>query len=242
MQDNTLIRVQYLIGESKLEKIKQTHIAVFGCGGVGSFVVEGLIRTGVKEITLIDFDRIDYSNLNRQLMTNINNVGELKVEELKKRIYSIHADVKVHALPLYFDETSNLDFKLFDYVIDAIDSVNSKIEIMRQCEKHGIPLIMALGTGRKFDPTQLCVSDLYHTSICPLAKKVRILAKKEGLKNIKVVYSKEEPQDAYFDEELNKVIVGSMIFVPASAGLLIASVVIKDLCQDNVIIKKSQKG
>lgn len=242
MQDNPLIRIQYLIGESKLEKIKQSHIAVFGCGGVGSFVVEGLIRTGVKEISLIDFDRIDSSNLNRQLMTNKNNIGELKVEELKKRIFSIHEDVKVNIFPLYFDESTNLDFKSFDYVIDAIDSVNSKIEIMRQCEKDEVPLIMALGTGRKFDPTQLCVSDLYHTSICPLARKVRILAKKEGLKNIKVVYSKEDAQDAYFDEELSKVIVGSMVFVPASAGLLLASVVIKDLCQDNVIIKKSQKG
>lgn len=242
MQDNPLIRIQYLIGESNLDKIKQSHISVFGCGGVGSFVVEGLIRTGVKEITLIDFDRIDCSNLNRQLMTNKNNIGELKVEELKKRIFSIHEDVKVHTFPLFFDQSSNIDFSQFDYVIDAIDSVNSKIEIMRQCEKYDIPLIMALGTGRKFDPTQLFVSDLYHTSICPLAKKVRILAKKEGLKNVKVVYSKEEAQDAYFDEELNKVIVGSMVFVPASAGLLLASVVIKDLCQDNVIIKKSQKG
>jgi len=242
MQDNSLIRIQYLIGEEKLEKIKQSHICVFGCGGVGSFVVEGLIRSGVKEITLVDFDRIDISNLNRQLMTNQENIGELKVEELKKRILSIHRDVSVHIYPIFFDDQSKIDFTLFDYVIDAIDSVNSKIEIMRQCEKHGTPLIMALGTGRKLDQTKLCVSNLYHTSICPLAKKVRILAKKEGLKNIKVVYSKEEAQDAYYNEQTNKVIVGSMIFVPASAGLLLASVVIQDLCQDNVIIKKSQKG
>jgi tRNA A37 threonylcarbamoyladenosine dehydratase len=242
MQDNPLIRIQYLIGEEKLEKIKQSHICVFGCGGVGSFVVEGLIRTGVKEITLVDFDRIDISNLNRQLMTTSNNIGELKVEELSKRILSIHNDVKIHTYPIFFDHQSSLDFTSFDYVVDAIDSVNSKLEIMRQCEQHNVPLIMALGTGRKLDPTKLCVSNLYHTSICPLAKKVRILAKKEGLKNIKVVYSKEDAQDAYYNEETNKVIVGSMIFVPASAGLLLASVVIQDLCQDNVIIKKSQKG
>jgi len=242
MQDNPLIRIQYLIGEEKLEKIKQSHICVFGCGGVGSFVVEGLIRSGVKEITLIDFDRIDVSNLNRQLMTNRDNIGNLKVEELKKRILSIHNDVSVHIYPIFFDEQTSIDFTVFDYVVDAIDSVNSKLEIMRQCESYDVPLIMALGTGRKLDPTKLCVSNLYHTSICPLAKKVRILAKKEGLKNIKVVYSKEEAQDAYYNEQTNKVIVGSMIFVPASAGLLLASVVIQDLCQDNVIIKKSQKG
>ncbi len=242
MQDNPLIRIQYLIGDEKLEKIKQSHICVFGCGGVGSFVVEGLIRSGVKEITLIDFDRIDISNLNRQLMTNMDNIGELKVEELKKRILSIHSDISVHVYPIFFDDKTTIDFTKFDYVIDAIDSVNSKLEIMRQCERYDVPLIMALGTGRKLDPAKLCVSNLYHTSICPLAKKVRILAKKEGLKNIKVVYSKEEAQDAYYNEQTNKVIVGSMIFVPASAGLLLASVVIQDLCQDNVIIKKSQKG
>lgn len=239
MQDNPLIRIQYLIGESKLEKITKAHICVFGCGGVGSFVVEGLIRSGVKEITLVDFDRIDISNLNRQLMTNKNNIGELKVDELKKRIHEILDDVQVHIYPIFFDSDSKIDFSCFDYVVDAIDSVQSKLEIMRQCEKYQIPLIMALGTGRKLDPSQLCVSDLYHTSNCPLAKKVRLLAKKEGLKNIKVVYSKEESKDAYYNEETNKVIVGSMIFVPASAGLLLASVVISDLCLDDVIIKKS---
>ncbi len=242
MQDNPLIRIQYLIGEEKIKKINLSHICVFGCGGVGSFVVEGLIRSGVKEITLVDFDKIDISNLNRQLMTNSSNIGELKVEELKKRIISIHKDVIVHTYPIFFDSNSTLDFTSFDYVVDAIDSVNSKLEIMRQCEKYQVPLIMSLGTGRKFDPTQLCVSRLYQTSICPLAKKVRILAKKEGLKNIKVVYSKEEAQAGYYNEETNKVIVGSMIFVPASAGLLLASVVIQDLCQDDVIIKKTIKG
>lgn len=242
MQDNPLIRIQYLIGEEKVNKIKSSHICVFGCGGVGSFVVEGLIRSGVKEISLVDFDRIDISNLNRQLMTTTNNIGLLKVDELKKRILSIHSDVIVHTYPIFFDPSSQLDFNSFDYVVDAIDSVQSKIEIMRQCEKYEVPLIMALGTGRKFDPTQLCVSDLYHTSICPLAKKIRILAKKEGLRNIKVVYSKEEAQAGYFDEELNKVIIGSMIFVPASAGLLLASTVIQDICKDSVIIKKMLKG
>lgn len=242
MQDTPLIRIQYLIGEEKLNKIKHAHICIFGCGGVGSFVVEGLIRSGVKEITLVDFDRIDISNLNRQLMTHSENIGELKVDELKKRIHSIHQDVIVHTYPIFFDQENSFDFASFDYVVDAIDSVNSKLEIMRQCEKYNVPLIMALGTGRKFDPTQLCVSDLYHTSICPLAKKVRLLAKKEGLKNIKVVYSKEEAQAAYFDTESNKVVVGSMIFVPASAGLLLASVVIQDICRDDVIIKKTIKG
>ncbi len=241
MQDNPLIRIEYLIGENKLQKIMQAHVCVFGAGGVGSFAVEGLIRSGVKEITLIDFDHIEWSNLNRQLMTNKNNIGELKIDELKKRILEIHKDVEVHTYPIFFDEGSNIDFSQFDYVIDAIDSVNSKLEIMRQCEKNDVPLIMALGTGRKLDPLLLCVSNLYHTTICPLAKKVRILAKKEGLKNIKVVYSKEEAQAAYYSEEDNKMIVGSMIFVPASAGLLLASVVVQDLYQDNVIIKKSQK-
>ena len=186
----------------------------------------------------IDFDGIDVSNLNRQLMTNASNIGQLKVEVMQERILSIHPDVKIHLKPIFFDAQSDLSFEEFDYVIDAIDAVNSKLEIMRRAEAAKVPMIMALGTARKLDPTQLRLSNLYNTSYCPLAKKVRILARKEGLQNIKVVTSLEESQEATFVPELNKVIVGSMIFVPASAGLLLASTVIQDLCQDGVIIKK----
>lgn len=238
MQDNPYIRIEYLIGSDKVEKIKQAHVAIFGCGGVGSFAIEALVRSGVKEVTLIDFDTIDVSNLNRQLMTNASNIGQLKVEVMCERILSIHPDVKVHLKPIYFNVESDLSFDDFDYVIDAIDAVNSKLEIMRRAEKADVPLIMALGTARKMDPTQLRYTDLYHTSYCPLAKKVRVLARKEGLRNIKVVTSLEEAREATFVPELNKVVVGSMIFVPASAGLLLASTVIQDLCQDDVIIKK----
>ena len=238
MQGNPYIRIEYLIGVEKVEKIKQAHVAVFGCGGVGSFAIEGLVRSGVKELTLIDFDGIDVSNLNRQLMTNASNIGQLKVEVMQERILSIHPDVKIHLKPIFFDAQSDLSFEEFDYVIDAIDAVNSKLEIMRRAEAAKVPMIMALGTARKLDPTQLRLSNLYNTSYCPLAKKVRILARKEGLQNIKVVTSLEESQEATFVPELNKVIVGSMIFVPASAGLLLASTVIQDLCQDGVIIKK----
>ena len=144
--------------------------------------------------------------------------------------------------PIFFNEESELTFEPFDYVIDAIDAVPSKLEIMRRAEKVNVPMIMALGTARKLDPSQLRLNDQYHTSYCPLAKKVRILARKEGLRNIKVVTSLEESKDATFVPELNKVVVGSMIFVPASAGLLLASTVIQDLCQDDVIIKKMKTG
>ena len=238
MQGNPYIRIEYLIGIDKVEKLKQAHVAVFGCGGVGSFAIEGLVRSGVKELTLIDFDGIDVSNLNRQLMTNASNIGQLKVEVMQERILSIHPDVMIHLKSIFFDAQSDLSFAEFDYVIDAIDAVNSKLEIMRRAEAAKVPMIMALGTARKLDPTQLRLSNLYHTSYCPLAKKVRILARKEGLQNIKVVTSLEEAKEATFVPELNKVIVGSMIFVPASAGLLLASTVIQDLCQDDVIIKK----
>ena len=238
MQGNPYIRIEYLIGIDKVEKLKQAHVAVFGCGGVGSFAIEGLVRSGVKELTLIDFDGIDVSNLNRQLMTNASNIGQLKVEVMQERILSIHPDVMIHLKSIFFDAQSDLSFEEFDYVIDAIDAVNSKLEIMRRAEAAKVPMIMALGTARKLDPTQLRLSNLYHTSYCPLAKKVRILARKEGLQNIKVVTSLEEAKEATFVPELNKVIVGSMIFVPASAGLLLASTVIQDLCQDDVIIKK----
>lgn len=238
MQGNPYVRIEYLIGVDKVEKLKQAHVAVFGCGGVGSFAIEGLVRSGVKELTLIDFDGIDVSNLNRQLMTNASNIGQLKVEVMQERILSIHPDVMIHLKSIFFDAQSDLSFAEFDYVIDAIDAVNSKLEIMRRAEAAKVPMIMALGTARKLDPTQLRLSNLYHTSYCPLAKKVRILARKEGLQNIKVVTSLEEAKEATFVPELNKVIVGSMIFVPASAGLLLASTVIQDLCQDDVIIKK----
>lgn len=242
MQGNPYIRIEYLIGSEHVEKIKQAHVAVFGCGGVGSFAIEGLVRSGVKELTLIDFDTIDVSNLNRQLMTLNDNIGQAKVNVMRERILSIHPDVMVHLMPIFFNEESELSFESFDYVIDAIDAVPSKLEIMRRSEKANVPMIMALGTARKLDPMQLRVSDLYHTSTCPLAKKVRILARKEGLRNIKVVTSLEKAKEATFVPELNKVVVGSMIFVPASAGLLLASTVIQDLCQDDVIIKKMKTG
>lgn len=242
MQGHPYIRIEYLIGSDHLEKIKHAHIAIFGCGGVGSFAIEGLVRSGIKEVTLIDFDTIDVSNLNRQLMSNAHNIGQNKVEVMRERILSIHPDVQVHLKSTYFTEESDLDFEPFDYVIDAIDAVPSKLEIMRRAEKAKVPLIMALGTARKLDPTQLRVSDLYHTSHCPLAKKVRNRARKEGLHTIKVVTSLEEAKEATFVPELNKVVVGSMIFVPASAGLLLASTVVQDLCQDDVIIKKMKTG
>lgn len=232
MKFNT--RNSYLITENKSEFLSQKHVAVFGVGGVGSFVVEGLVRAGIGEISLIDFDRIDITNLNRQLMTNIHNVGEIKVEEIQKRILAINPDLNVHIYPIYFKEESQLDFSAFDYVVDAIDHVPSKLELLRICNTQKIPFIMSLGTARKLDPTKLKISKLSKTEMDPLAKKMRTLARQQKLGDCKVIYSSEEAKPITKIEGEDKLVNGSMIFVPASAGLLIAQTVIMDMIETMV--------
>lgn len=224
------LRNRLLLGEDGMDRLKSAHVMVFGCGGVGSFAIEALARAGIGHLSLVDFDRIEISNLNRQLMTTQAKLGQLKVEVMKERLLSINPELIVTTHALFFKEDTDLDFTGVDYVIDAIDSVPSKIELMRTCERLGLPLIMALGTARKLDPTQLQVTRLSKTTIDPLAKKIRILAKKEGLKDILVVSSTEAALDPSFDKTAQKVVNGSMIFVPGSAGLLLASVVVRALC------------
>lgn len=225
-------RNTYLLGEEKIELLGTKHVAVFGVGGVGSFVCEALVRTGIGEISLIDFDRIDITNLNRQLMTSTNNIGQLKVDVLKERLSLINPDLKINCYPMYFNHESELDFSKFDYVVDAIDSVDSKCELLRTCNLKQIPFIMALGTARKLDPTLLRVSKLSKTSVDPLAKKLRYIARKENLGDCKVVYSTEEALPITKVDYQVKLVNGSMIFVPASAGLLIAQQVVQDLIKD----------
>ncbi len=227
MKFNT--RNSYLIGDKNNELISQKHVAVFGVGGVGSFVVEALVRSGIGEISLIDFDKIDITNLNRQLMTNMNNVNLIKVDELKKRIHSINPDCIVNIYPMYFEKEDQLNFDDFDYVVDAIDHVQSKLELLRICNTRKIPFIMSLGTARKLDPSKLKISKLSKTEMDPLAKKIRTLARQERLGDCKVVYSSEKALPSTKVDYQDKLVNGSMIFVPASAGLLIAQQVLMDL-------------
>ena len=227
-------RTEMLIGKEALEKLFRAHVAVFGVGGVGGYVVEALARAGIGALTLIDHDTVSESNLNRQILATHDTIGQSKVEVAKERILSINPDCTV--------SLETFDFSHYDYVVDAIDTVTGKLAIIEKAKSEGVNIISCMGTGNKMDPTAFRVADLYKTSVCPLAKVMRRECKKRGIESLKVVYSTEDPkkpvkqaeQDkAGTDKEEAKVrpkdVPGSNSFTPAAAGLVIASEVVKDL-------------
>lgn len=209
-----------------MERLAASRVAVFGIGGVGGHAVEALARGGIGALDLIDNDKVCMTNLNRQIVATMDTMGRYKVEAMKERILSInpHAEVTVH--PCFFlpENAGEFDFSLYDYVIDAVDTVTAKIEIVLRAQERGIPVISCMGTGNKLDPLRLEVADLYETSVCPLAKVMRRELRKRNIEKLKVLYSKEEP--LYRGR-----VPGSTSFVPSVAGLIIASEVIKDLVQ-----------
>ena len=225
-------RFELLVGEDNIQKLNQAHVIVFGVGGVGGYVVEALVRSGIGHITIVDNDVISLSNLNRQIIATQETIGQKKVDVMKKRILSIHPECDVTTLDMfYLPETANqIDLSQYDYVVDAIDTITSKIELAVRCDQK-IPLISSMGTGNKMNPALLQVSDIYKTSVCPLAKVMRRELKKRRVKHLKVVYSQELPMKHYASDEIThkRDIPGSTSFVPSSAGLLIASEVVKDL-------------
>ena len=225
-------RFELLVGEDNIQKLNQAHVIVFGVGGVGGYVVEALVRSGIGHITIVDNDVISLSNLNRQIIATQETIGQKKVDVMKKRILSIHPECDVTTLDMfYLPETADqIDLSQYDYVVDAIDTITSKIELAVRCDQK-IPLISSMGTGNKTNPAVLQVSDIYKTSVCPLAKVMRRELKKRRVKHLKVVYSQELPMKPFASDEIThkRVIPGSTSFVPSSAGLLIASEVIKDL-------------
>lgn len=225
-------RFELLVGEDNIQKLNQAHVIVFGVGGVGGYVVEALVRSGIGHITIVDNDVISLSNLNRQIIATQETIGQKKVDVMKKRILSIHPECDVTTLDMfYLPETANqIDLSQYDYVIDAIDTITSKIELAVRCDQK-IPLISSMGTGNKMNPALLQVSDIYKTSVCPLAKVMRRELKKRRVKHLKVVYSQELPMKPFASDEIThkRTIPGSTAFVPSSAGLLIASEVVKDL-------------
>lgn len=224
--NNIFKRTQALIGEESLGTLKSSHIAVFGVGGVGGYVVEALARSGVGTLTLIDNDTVKESNINRQVIALHSTLGEMKTEALRKRCLDINPDIIINTVNLFFlDETRDkIDFSDFDYVVDAIDTVSGKIVIAEECYRLNIPVISSMGTGNKLDPTAFEVSDIYKTSVCPLARVMRYELKRRGIKKLKVVYSKELPV-----KNNNGRTPASIAFVPSVAGLIIAGEVIKDL-------------
>ena len=228
--DNQFKRTEMLIGENALNKLKNCRVAVFGIGGVGGICAEALVRSGIGTLDIIDNDIVDITNLNRQIIATHKTVGKNKVDVYEKRAKEINPEVIINKHNFFFskDTSSLFDFRNYDYVIDAIDSVSSKLELVLKSQEANTPIISSMGTGNKLNAADLEVTDIYKTSVCPLARVMRYELKKLGVKKLKVVYSKEEPIKSAVDEN-GKSIPASSSFVPTAAGLIIAGEVIKDL-------------
>ncbi|MFW5629884.1 MAG: tRNA threonylcarbamoyladenosine dehydratase [Acetivibrio ethanolgignens] len=224
-------RTALLLGEQAVEHLLECRVAVFGIGGVGGFAVEALARAGIGAIDLFDHDRVTLSNLNRQIIATRDTIGRRKVEIMKERILAINPDAKVTANPVFFlpENQDSFDFSVYDYVIDAIDTVSGKLSIITKAKEAEVPVISAMGAGNKLDPTRFKVTDIAKTKVCPLAKVMRRELKKRNIKDVKVVYSEEEPKFSGKIGDNGKPVPGSCSFVPSVAGLILAGEVIKDL-------------
>ena len=235
MEERT-IRTAMLIGEDSVDKLRTSTVAIFGLGGVGGHAAEALVRSGVGSVDLIDNDTVSESNINRQLFATYNTLGRLKTDVAEERSLSINPScrVKKHAVFVTPEIINEMDFSRYDFVIDAIDTVSAKIAIAEKCQNENIPLISSMGTGNKLDPTKFEISDIYKTSVCPLARVMRNELRRRGIKALKVLYSKEEPIKPIklaeeTDKKSNKPIPASISFVPSAAGLIIAGEAIKSI-------------
>ena len=217
-----------LIGEDGLGKLTNSRVIVFGLGGVGSFVVEALARSGIGELVLVDSDRICPSNLNRQLFALHSTLEELKVDVAEKRILDINPDCHVVKFPMFYlpENAETIDLSRYDYIVDCIDTITAKLEIITRATSLSVPVISCMGTGNKLDPSKLQISDISKTSVCPLARVMRLELRKRGINHLRCVFSTEEPIKTGKPEP------GSTAFVPSSAGLLIASEVVRNLLSD----------
>lgn len=227
-------RTRMLFGAAAMEKLRRARVALFGVGGVGGYVAEALARSGVGALELIDNDTVSLSNLNRQIIATRDTVGRYKVDVFAERIAVIDPEIEVRTHRMFFlPETSGeIDFACFDYVVDAIDTVAGKLELVRCAQAAGVPIISAMGTGNKLDPSQLELGDIYETSVCPLARVMRRELRRRGVERLRVLWSREEPLKPLPSEEENagrRAIPGSTAFVPATGGLLIASEVVREL-------------
>ena len=235
------IRTAMLFGDSAIQKLQSKRVIVFGVGGVGGHIVEVLARSGVGAIDLVDYDVVAESNINRQIIATYDTIGKKKIEVMKERILSIQPECKVTLWDTFYlpEESDKFPFAEFDYIVDAIDTVTAKIDLVLQAKVYGVPIISSMGTGNKLDPTKLVVADIYKTSVCPLAKVMRRELKKRNVDKLKVVYSTEEAMtpldicgEAVEEENTFRATPGSNAFVPAIAGLLIGSEVVKDLISE----------
>ena len=219
-----------MLGEDAMKRLAGTRVAIFGVGGVGGYALEALVRSGVGEIDVIDFDTVSESNINRQIIATEDSVGKYKVDVCRERALSINSEVKINAIRSFFsvDNADEFDLAKYDYIIDAIDTVSAKIELIVRAQAACGKIISSMGAGNKLDPTRFEVSDIYKTSVCPLARVMRTELKKRGVKKLKVVYSKEEPIRRTVDGS-GRHAPGSIAFVPSVVGLIIAGEVIKDI-------------
>ena len=251
MAQHSWSRTELLIGEEALNKLKKSKIMIFGIGGVGSFTVEALVRSGVSNLILVDDDTVCLTNLNRQIHATYETISKNKVDVMKQRILSINKNCQVETKQIFVkpEDLEKIIPNDVDYVVDAIDTVSSKIALAVYCEKKGINLISSMGTGNKLNPSEFKVSDIYKTKVCPLAKVMRYELKKRGVKKLKVVYSEEIPRKPKEDDVVTcktgcvctggtkkctakRQIPGSISFVPPVAGMIIASEVVKDLIKE----------
>lgn len=236
---NQFVRTELLVGREAMERLAQARVAVFGIGGVGGYVVEALARSGVGTLDLTDDDKVCLTNLNRQIIATRSTIGEYKVDVAARRVRDINPEAHVNTYKTFYlpDTAQQFDFSQYDYIVDAIDTVTGKIELIMQAEQTHTPIISSMGAGNKMDPTAFRVADIYQTSVCPLAKVMRRELKKRGIEKLKVVYSEEKPMTPLESEEnrgepnhiQRRQIPGSNAFVPSVAGLIIAGEVIKDL-------------
>ena len=232
---NRFQRFEMLVGKDGVSSLKEKRVIVFGIGGVGGYVCEALARSGVGRIDVVDNDTVSITNINRQIIATSDTVGKNKTAVMAKRMKSINPDVEVAEYNMFYlpETAGELDLSQYDFVVDAIDTVSGKIELALRCQGMGVPIVSSMGTGNKLDPTRIVVTDIYKTKICPLARVMRNLCKKNGIKKLTVVYSEEEPVTPLFQPEENdnpnKSIPASSAFVPPCAGLTIASYVVQNL-------------
>ena len=249
---NQFSRTQLLLGEESMNKLSDMRVAVFGIGGVGGYVCEALVRTGIGHFDLIDDDKVCLTNLNRQIIATRKTVGLYKADVMKERMLEINPNVEVKVYKCFFlpENSDEFPFADYDYVIDAVDTVTAKVELVMKCKEMNVPIISSMGAGNKLDASAFKVADIYKTKMCPLAKVMRHEMKKRGVKKLKVVYSEEKPTRPIEDMSIScrthcicppgaqhkcterRDIPGSVAFVPSVAGMIIAGEVIKDLTKD----------
>ena len=238
---NQFSRTELILGKKAIDALKNKRVAIFGIGGVGGYVCEALVRSGIFQFDLIDNDEVSLTNINRQIIATHSTIGKAKVDVMKERMLDINPDAKVKVHRCFFlpENAHTFDFSEYDYVVDAVDTVTAKLAIIMKSKEAGVPVISSMGTGNKLDPSAFEVADIYETTMCPLAKVMRKELKKRNIASLKVVYSREKPieraEDVTEVEEPSdgrRAVPGSSAFCPSTAGLIIASEVVKDLIKE----------